>query len=221
MKKKLVLTLVSVIFACFVYSQENESFRLMRLGISGIGGIGWIKSDEPSYDSRGIRLVYGYGLDLEMRLFENIGVATGIGTYYGGGALENVDTLSNKHNVMYRLQYLEVPLTLKMKTNEIGYITYFAEFGGGFDLRLRAFADSTTKDLNGTPLPTRNNINVKSQIHIYRVAFMIGGGIEYSLWGTTRLLAAVYFNNGLTDIFKLNQIKGRNNNLNLKLGIIF
>lgn len=223
MKKKLKFIHLLVFIKTFtiVYSQETDEFRFLRLGISGISGFGWIKSDVPTYESRGLRLTYGYGLDLEMRLFENVGVFTGISTYYGGGAIENTDTLGNKHKVLYRLQYLEIPLALKMKTKEINYITYFADFGGGFDLRLRALADSTSKDVNGNTLPTRTDINVKSEIFFYRIAFLIGGGIEYSLWGNTRFVAAIYFNNGLTDIFKSSEIKGRNNHFNLKIGVIF
>ena len=39
----------------------------------------------------------------------------------------------------FRSSYVNIPLSIKMKTNEIGYFTYFGEVGTMFGLKLSQF----------------------------------------------------------------------------------
>ena len=39
-----------------------------------------------------------------------------------------------------KLKYLEIPLTLRLRTNEIGYITYWVQVGVGLGFNIKARA---------------------------------------------------------------------------------
>lgn len=212
------------IIACFLFvlmiSANAQNDKFFRFGIHGSPSISWLKSETKAYESNGTRIGFGYGLITEFSLADNYSFCTGLESVYSGGKLRSIDTLGTTTNTTYRSQYLEIPVSLKMKTNEINYITYFAKFGGGINMRLNSFADYNIKDNKGDVL-TINDQDIKKDISLFRIAFHIGVGIEYSLGGTTSVLVGLNFNNGLTDIFKDKELKGKNNFINLNLGVLF
>jgi hypothetical protein len=156
----------------------------------------------------------------EFSLADNYSFSTGLESFYSGGKLETYRAIdSTTISTLYKLQYLEIPIALKMKTNEINYITYFAKFGGSVNARLSSVADISEK--SGTRTITEEDKNINKDISLFRVAFNIGVGIEYSLGGTTAVLVGLNFNNGLTDILKSKDVKANNNYISLNLGILF
>ncbi len=50
---------------------------------------------------------------------------------------------------------------------------------------------------------------------------IIGGGVEYTLSGSTTLLLGVQFNNGFMDIADGDDLKANSNYLALTVGILF
>jgi opacity protein-like surface antigen len=151
----------------------------------------------------------------------------------------------------YRLQYVEVPLTLKLRTNEIGYITYWGQFGIVPGLNINAKGDDTVDFLYGKSDTgwgetdrvsfSSEDEDIKNDINIFRVGLLIGAGIEYSLSGNTAVLAGITYNNGFTDVLdgdlvvtdesdkpvfeggnpKKNEMKSMSNILQLNIGIKF
>ena len=102
----------------------------------------------------------------------------------------------------YKNQWIELPISLKLKTNEIGYNTYFAQFGFSTGFRIRGRQNTsyllTTGNLN------EENIDVLKDIAPFRIGLVIGGGLEYNFHGKTALVAGLTFNNGFTNIFNKN-----------------
>jgi hypothetical protein len=213
------ITLVSFLLSVFIFSGFSQNEKPFRIGLHGSPSVAWLKPETKPYESKGLRLGFGYGLIAEISLADNYSFATGIESVYSGGKIQNVDTTGTTTGT-YRVQYLEIPLCLKMKTNEINYITYFAKFGGGINGRLRSFADYKYKDLLGTE-SSLIDVDINKDINLFRISFVVGLGIEYSLGGSTSALLGVNFNNGLTDIFKDKNIKAKNNFITVNLGIIF
>jgi hypothetical protein len=215
------ITTISFLLFVFILSASAQNEKFFRFGLHGSPSVAWLKPETKSYQSKGLRLGFGYGLIAEFTLADNYSFATGVESVYSGGKLQNVDTFGITTTATYRVQYVEVPIALKMKTNEINYITYYAKFGGGLNLRLNSFADFSYKDAMGNSMPSLLDEDIKSDINLFRISFLIGLGIEYSLGGTTSALIGVNFNNGLTDIFKDDNIKGKNNFITVNLGVIF
>jgi len=81
---------------------------------------------------------------------------------------------------------------LKGKTQEIGYITYFAKLGVNPSVALKTRAD-IDGDVTGAPGKDLKDLNIKDNINPLSMGWHVGGGIEYSLGGTTSLIAELIF----------------------------
>ena len=100
----------------------------------------------------------------------------------------------------YKLRYVEIPLLLKLKTNQIGPITYFGQFG--FDL---AVLWKATANDNVTGVTTSNtDIDISKDVNFIRLALNVGLGLEYNLAGTTSLVISLNYDNGFTNALKKN-----------------
>lgn len=230
--KKIALSfsLLLIVTALWAQPAGGPGFRL---GLKASPTMAWLKPETEDYNREGIRLGFSYGLLAEFMLAEQYGFATGIQISYMGGKLvfpieEVVDAeLFREKERVYRLQNLEIPLTLKMKTREIGYNTYFAQFGFGGSINLKSTADDIFYTADGSSSISRNDIDIGGDIPLLRVSMILGAGTEYSLGGNTSLVAGITFNNGFTNILKgENQVSGRkqvarSNFLELTLGILF
>lgn len=229
--KKIALSfsLILIVSSLLAQSLDVQSFRL---GLKASPSLAWMKPDTEDYEREGVRFGFSYGLLAEFLLAEQYGFATGIHVSYFGGKLsfpieEVVDNqLFREKERIYRLQKLEIPFTLKMKTREIGYNTYFAKFGFGGSVNLKATADDRFYAADGSSI-SRNDINIYDEIPLMRVSMILGAGTEYSLGGNTSLLGGITFNNGFTNILKGNDSlsdrkkNARANYIEVTLGILF
>jgi hypothetical protein len=175
--------------------------------------VGWSNAsvDDPSVNkvqnkSAGIGFAYGvvgdfffnnnYGLDLNLRIssFDDHIV------YYPN----NHSSTWIDRNV--HLQYVELPICLKMRTNEVGYMKYFAQVGLMPAAKLGAKLDATSSD---TLARTGSGLNITgtNDINVFMLYSVIGVGAEYNLGGSTNLVASITWNNGFTNIWS----KGNDN----------
>jgi hypothetical protein len=224
--KKTALVLVLTIIA--LVGNQNLFASDIRLGLKASPSLAWFKPDTDGYNSEGIRPGFSYGLITEFALAEHYSFATGAHVTYLGGKLsypwiEGND--SGEKTRTYRLQNLEIPLTIKMKTREIGYNTYFALFGFGSSLNLSAKAND--KFITQNTSIEQSSVDIKSDIPFLRVSLIMGLGVEYSLGGNTSISAGLTFNNGFTNILKgENPVNNRKQNakanfLELSVGLLF
>ncbi len=209
--KKLFVIAVSALVSLPSFAQK------FHFGLKGAPSIAWLKTDSKNWSSSGSKFGFSYGAVTDFNFSDNYAFSSGVDVTYRGGGLTRNDTTSFVGK--YQLQYIEIPLTLKMKTGEIGYITYFGQFGFAPGVNIKAKADYTTTDYTGTY--SAKDTLVGSDINILGVSMVIAGGIEYSLGGKTSLLASVVFNNGFTDILDEKSAKVISNYLALNVGILF
>jgi len=156
-----------------------------RFGIHFSPTFNWISTTQPDTESK-LDLNYSIGLLAEFDLTERYSVATGMDIIWRGGRLIAQDTLGD-----YTSNFVQIPLTLKMRTREFGYITYFANFGGALGIEV---AERTTI----SPALSQNE-ELTSYVSPFTAMFVIGGGAEYSLGGNTRLVLGVNYNRSLID----------------------
>jgi hypothetical protein len=232
----LIIGLLSV-FSLKIYGQNDEAlteFKFFRAGMYGTTGITWMKPDMKEWSNDGVRFGYGYGFMAEFALAPNIVIASGFDVMYGSGKMKLSDTLFSYDNMtdklsninsIYKIQYLQIPITLKMRTNEINYFRYYMRVGGSLGLRIGTkYTEEISAQDNSFIFRTYDNEKANNRISLFRATFDIGAGIEYSLGGTTALLAEIYFNNGLTNSLKeYNNFKfnAKVNYLMLRVGILF
>jgi hypothetical protein len=149
--KKTALIILMVLFVL----ASNNSIKAsdFRLGLKASPSIAWFKADTDNYTSEGIRPGFSYGLITEFGLAEHYSFATGAHITYLGGKLRypwSEGIVPGEKTRSYRLQNLEIPLTIKMKTREIGYNTYYAVFGFGNSVNLSAKANDKFTTSNMT-----------------------------------------------------------------------
>ena len=117
----------------------------------------------------------------------------------------------------YKINYVNIPIILKMKTKEIGYFTYFGEFGAvlGFKTKARVndIADNVLYDTTNasfTLAPNGDNITLEELdlakgTQPIRAGIRVGGGAEYNISGTTSLFFSLHYNYFITNALTRSQ----------------
>jgi hypothetical protein len=210
------------VFAQTALGQDQK----FHFGLKIIPSMAWIKPDLKSVEREGRNLGFGYGVQTEFKLQENYVISSGVQVNYRGGSLKHefkVDSISTASSTIdYRMQYIEIPVTLKMMTNEIHKIRYYGQFGfsPGFNIRSKTDPALSEEDDDFSDYTNKLNMNM-----------IIGAGIHYTISGSTVIFAGIEFNNGFINIFDKDskdlpwsdgvKSKGVTNTLGLNIGVLF
>lgn len=231
--KKLTL-LILFISASFISKAQDD--QGLHFGLKITPSIAWLRTDSKEVETNGSKFGFCYGLITEFKFAEHYAFATGLDITYRGGNLKSSftvnDGVTNTVSITESastLQYIEIPISLKLKTNEIGSLTYYLQAGvaPGFNIRARADIKNNTEITTistGDKVTSNSEFNdedIQDDTNNLNFSMLIGGGIEYTLTGSTVLLVGIQFNNGLLDISDKADIKANSNLLGLSVGILF
>ena len=221
---KRLLSLLLLIATSQTLKGQDQRFHF---GLKVIPSMAWIKPDTKEAEREGRSFGFGYGVQTEFKLQENYVISSGVQVNYRGGSLKHtykpVDTLAAvTGTVDYKLQYIEIPVTLKMLTNPFNKIRYYGQFGFSPGVAIRSKTD---------PGITPDDDDFIDYTNMFNMNMIIGAGIHYTLSGTTVLFAGIEFNNGFINIFDKDskdlpwsadgKIKGVTNYLGLSTGVLF
>lgn len=237
--KKLITT------CCIIGAFASAAHAQIKLGLKIAPQITWVTTESKGISSSGSKLNAAYGLMFDYYFTENYAFATeiAVASYAGdltvkdskitrGGTAANYEDVNYK----YRTQYVSVPLMLRMRTNEIGYFRYFAEFGLDLGALVRAKADIKNSSIDLSDVNVNNpdkedeygiesndNPPVKydDDAVFFRTSMVIGAGIQYNIFGTTQLVAGIRYNNALNNFAVEDNWKARMNAVSLNLGVLF
>lgn len=232
--KNFLMIIVMMMFSRLIVAQDtNETTGSddgIRLGLTLSPQLAWLNGGDKNLQSNGTYLGFSYGLLMDIVFKTNYAFSTGIIVSYDGGKLTYTEsskfntygeqTFLPSTNVDYRTQYLQVPLTMKLRTNQIGYITYFGQFGLQGGIRIRSRADISSSN---TPL-AEDKVDFSKDVTLPDLGLLIGGGFEYALTGNTALTTSLQFYNGFldsTDNPEGYKSKSTLNHLRLQLGFYF
>jgi len=213
----------------------------VRFGLKLSPNMGWIRSDTKEFESSGSALGFTFGLLAEFPIGSsgNYRFATGLNLNNTAGKWKRTLTYQDAINgpnkttdleTTAKLQYIELPLTVKLMTNEIGYMRYFAQvgFGNAVNIRARANQKVPTYDASGmyvTDFSEEKGEDISDNIALYRASLIVGAGLEYNFSGNTSLLVGVTYNNGFTNALDMKigdkKVKAISNYLELTLGVFF
>ncbi|HRH65961.1 MAG TPA: porin family protein [Bacteroidia bacterium] len=226
--KKIIFLSILMIYSFPMLAQDETTFHF---GLKAAPSFAWLRTDSKNVSANGSKFGFSYGLMTEFNFTKRYAFATGIDIAYRGGKLKSIFTVPNTgggDSIItaeqgITLQYVEIPLTLKLKTNEIGYLTYYLQFGVSPGLNIRAKADNkfTTQSSGVTNVASEDKADIKDDINSFNLSMIIGGGVEYTLSGSTTLLVGVQFNNGFLDVEDADNLKVNSNYLALTVGILF
>ncbi|WP_410219838.1 porin family protein [Pedobacter sp.] len=216
--KKIVFVFLLAVVSVTTYAQS------FRLGLTAHPNFGFLKAENGKGD--GLTVGFSYGLMGDFEFAENYCFATGLTVTSINGAAKILDfqpyhallssTGSREYNVKYKMQYIEVPLSLKLKTDELKGLKWYGQFGLSNDFAIRAKYDVSS---NNTVLA--DDAKADKQTRFYRAGMIIGGGAEYKIDGKTSLTGGLTYNNGLTNIAKGDNGSVRNHYIALNIGVFF
>ncbi len=231
MKNSILITIV-ICASQLMSAQESE----WKIGFKLNPNISWIKPDVKDITNEGKNFQLGFSLMIDHHFTDHYAFGTGLNIFTTGGKLSYLK-LSNdviaglsgswdqisSINRNYKLQYGEIPFTLKLRTSEIGYITYWGQFGLGLGFNIKAKADDeidylkqATGNVGGgfdrwEDATTKSIItegeDIKDDIKLFRTSLIIGLGIEYNLSGNTSLIAGFTYNNGFSNAMNGNGVQ--------------
>lgn len=245
MKKAIAVLTATLISLTSLHAQDEGP----RFGIKLAPNMSWLRPDSKGLTSNGNKLSYTFGLMAEFPVGQtgNYRFATGAFLNNVGGNYTTeyrfVDATNLEGPIQLKgmeqdltLRYVELPFTMKMMTNEIGYMRYFGQIGVSTGFNIRAKADYEVPDIVATTnagQPVVRGFNklededIKNDVNLFRANLVVGAGAEYNFSGTTSLLVGITYNNGFTNL--LNNVDGPDGKkaklfsdyLELTLGVFF
>lgn len=199
--------IIILFFLCIVIVPAGtiRAQQSIGFGIHADPVISWFSSDNREIKNDGARPGFNFGLTFNRYFTPNYAFSTGISLLNAGGRLVSADTTELKFAnftsivmpgkpVVYKIQYLVIPIGLKLQTNQIGYITFFTDLGFDPKVVVRGRADIPSLDITG-----EQAIN---ELKMFNLSYHITAGIEYSVGGTTSMVLGLSFDNNFLDITK-------------------
>ncbi|MBM3427429.1 MAG: PorT family protein [Bacteroidetes bacterium] len=192
-----------------------------KIGIKVSPNISYMKSENGDITIEKAPLKFGFGLVVDKMFAEKYAIGTGVNVYRVGGKTRYMyesteNDISSIHDLTrdYKLTYVEVPLTLKLRTSPIGGITYWGQFGAGISYLYKAYGDDQIQmkyDNQGAGgayqsniglMVTDNGNEIQKELMPVRASMIIAAGIEYPISGSTAIMAGITYNGGLISTYK-------------------
>ncbi|MBN1118319.1 MAG: PorT family protein [Bacteroidales bacterium] len=217
--KKHILIILGLFLTVFLSAQEH-----LKFGVFIDPQICWFSPDARTVKSEGTTFGINGGLVMDKYFAKNYAFSTAIGIGTQGGKLlydeglnlqvyDKVDSLPAGTTVEYNLQYITVPLGLKLKSNQMGYTTLFVNIGLTNQVNVKAKA--TSDNNNGL-----EDDSIKDEIGIYNLSYHFGAGFEYALGEDTALTIGALYHNGFLDVTKASSVVN-SRVISIRLGILF
>lgn len=242
MMKKIVAIAAFFIVFQTISSAQND----IRFGFQVSPVFSWMNSSDNRINPSGTNLGLKLGMMGEYYFRENYAFTGGLGFAFNhGGTLQHdfggsywtrsdlgnaLDTLPAGVNLKYGIQYVEIPVGLKMRTREFGYLRYFIH--PELTIGLKSQARGTIQGVGVGD--DAEKINIRKEVNGLNLAWGLGAGIEYSLSESTSLVGGLAFQVGFTDATDDNGIvfddnrgnrkedsKGKVNAITLRIGVMF
>jgi hypothetical protein len=233
MKKTfLLLTLAFLMIAHTGFSQ----IKPFRFGLKVAPAISWVSPDSKGYESDGAQFGFNWGFLSDVTITENYFFATGFNVNYLNGKIsypyqEMTDTIMLAGTMVndMKLRYIDIPLTLKMKTNRFKDVQYYGQVGFSLAFNFKTKTEETFQySVDGVSKSVTSEHDRTDNIQLLKASLILGGGIEYYIDNSTSIIAGLTYYNGISNIMKgYNTVDGSvkqkatPNFIELTLGLIF
>lgn len=194
---------------------KGHSQDAIRFGITANPGLVWVKPDNTNISSNGVRFGFDFGLvfDYVFGQQDRYAFNSGINLLISGARLKGTaaDSSGVTSDLTARINYLEIPLTVKLRSNEVGYLTYYGQLGLTPQFAVRSRADYTLTDSVGMVTADVKNAKLRDipvepvtidKVRPFNLGLVVEAGIEYALTENTALVGGIFFNAGFLDMFK-------------------
>ncbi|HBC79025.1 MAG TPA: hypothetical protein DEO60_00135 [Bacteroidales bacterium] len=218
-KKKIFFIFIIALISCRVSVAQDY-----RYGIYAAPAISWFKTDVDNVNNKGARTGFLFSISAERHLTDNWHFSSGLAFTAASGRLVNSDasffrfpeytaTIAAGEPLIYRLQYISMPVGIKIKTSEKGYFTYFAEFGLDPKIVINGRVDIPSNDIKGK--------FAMNEIRRFNAGYHLTAGAEYSIDGNTSLILGLGYETNIFDITKDFESQGTDRTIHKLLKFIF
>ncbi len=195
-----------------------------RFGVYASPLISWFSPDVSEIENEGARAGFSFSFMYERMFTDNYSLVAGVNLISSGGRLAGREKFTFEFpsftrqigadtSIIYRMQYFSVPVGLKLKTNEIGNLTYFADLGLDPKMAVRGRVDIPAIDIEGE--------RAMSEIKRFNFGWHINAGIEYALGPETSAVLGLGFENNFFDVTKDNRDQPKDKTSQKMLRFIF
>lgn len=246
-KKIIVIALSVLLLSNYSFSQgtpKNDENRKFIFGLKSSANFSWYKPDSRNLAKGGFKAGISYGVMGDYMFLSNysfnievlVSSVNGKLTYkddYPFYVKDTVKTYYKGIGYEYNNKYIQVPLSIKFRTKEIGKMKYYAQFGFAPAFLLTAKAKITGENLpwaeddiqkiktNEKAEDIYQFTNFEDDVSFMLLPLIIGGGAEMKLNGNTSLVAGLRFENGFNDILKSNSTTVFSKSIGLSVGLFF
>jgi hypothetical protein len=190
----------------------------LRFGFQASPSWSWLTTNDKKIEG----LSSNWGLKLgamgEYYFADNYAITSGLGFGFNqGGTLQNgyengifwpkselsspsLNTLPKLAKLHYRINYVEIPLGLKMRggSNEDSRMKFFAEI----PVFTLGFVTKATGDIRGTNNQNSEDEDIRPDINGVSLSWGLGGGIEYEFATNATMVAGLTYQQQFTDLTK-------------------
>jgi hypothetical protein len=208
---------------CFGFNLQAQGKGDKRFGFFLNPTLSWMTSNDNRIKREGSNLGIKIGTIADFYLGDNFGITTGLGLALnqggtlrhdiGGKLLGNTDIesvedgqLPDGTEIKYNLQYIEVPLALKLYTDETNGKQYFVQFPI-LNLGINVRATGDIEGGSGSDAVMEEDINIRSDVPTFNLSFGLNIGMIIESEGTFNYVVAAGYQRSLTDVTKNDGVK--------------
>lgn len=243
MRLKLILVgLILVLFSGLKAQETNIEF-----GLGTTPFISWFSPSNKAISNSGASPSFGFGAKINYN----------IGTKYALGCEINLQNISSsikaenvvlKHHsildtvrnfsVDYNLQYIDLPIFIKMHTVQEGNRSFYGEFGASFGFLIKQRGNVNSDKYNKEDInfndhsahdehenlevrSTRNNDIYQLKANPIRAGLMFGAGVNFHLKNSSRVELGLRYHMGLNDVLSETKWTANSQGVGLNIGFIF
>ena len=220
---KKIIAVIAIVFL------GTTAFAQVKLGLKLTPNFSWSQIIYTNGDttlgiseinSNGIKLRGGAGVIVDLNLSDNFAFATGVEymTKGAGFKMKMSDSTNTETAVTYSLQYLQIPIGIKVFTNEImDYTKIYFQVGITQNVNIGAKVNKEKTYVD--PENSASNLSYQKNISLLETSLAVGVGIEMEMGESTAVVAGISYNRGFTNIDATDTFESPNKLANGYLGI--
>ena len=223
-KKAMKRFILSFLFLAIVFAGLGQ--KHIRLSFTGSPSVNWMATDNTVAGGEKSKLGYDFGLNADFYFAEDerYSLFTGLLITNTGGEIAyraHSDfqfagvTLPAVSRIKYRLRYIEIPLAIKLKTDQIRRTSYWGMFGLSGMVNIGSKGDNN----NGT----LKKASINDEINPFNLAMNVGIGFDFDLGSSNSISTGLIFQNGLIDVTTNHAFNDKTiiNSLKIRIALIF